>query len=243
MMGLTSKLDTAVQRCIDDHLDLIDEMLRGSGMSRSERQSILDDVQTQVLDMLAARTEGEPTVEDVRAVIAELDPPEYYAQENGVSAESSVKPETVRRISKLAVAGVFWALFFVPSILLCLLFRSTQAVVTMPEYAFIITVLSLGLTAPLGTTALGLISISQIRHSGRPLYGLGLSVADALFGPFVLLYGVSLGIVMLPVTMFHSFLDIPVRVIPLLAILVWGILAFFLARRAWRAANRPGDKT
>jgi len=44
MMGSTAKLNPAVQRCIDDHLDLIDEVLRDAGLSRSERQSVLDDV-------------------------------------------------------------------------------------------------------------------------------------------------------------------------------------------------------
>ncbi len=50
-------------------------------MSRSERQNILDDVETQIVEMLSARTQGNPMVEDVKAVIAELDPPESYAAE------------------------------------------------------------------------------------------------------------------------------------------------------------------
>jgi hypothetical protein len=71
-------INAAAQQCIDEHLDAIDDALRQTGMSRSERQSVLDDVQTQILEMLAARCEGTPTEQDVVAVLAELDPPESF---------------------------------------------------------------------------------------------------------------------------------------------------------------------
>jgi len=78
-MGEAFRLDEDARRQIDKHLDSIDEALRNADMSRSERQNILDDVETQIVEMLAARTQGNPTVDDVKAVIAELDPPESYA--------------------------------------------------------------------------------------------------------------------------------------------------------------------
>jgi len=81
MMGAALGLDDAVRRRVDEHLDSIEEVLRGTGMARSERQNILDDVETQIVEMLAARAHGSPTVQDVKAVIAELDPPESYAPE------------------------------------------------------------------------------------------------------------------------------------------------------------------
>ena len=40
---------------IDAHLDLMDEKLRSGGLSRSERQGILDDLQTQITEMAMAR--------------------------------------------------------------------------------------------------------------------------------------------------------------------------------------------
>jgi hypothetical protein len=49
--------------------------------------------------------------------------------------------------------------------------------------------LLLGLTAPFGTTILGLVAISQIRHSGGRLYGIGLALADALLFPLLALDG------------------------------------------------------
>jgi hypothetical protein len=91
MMGEAFRLDEDARRQIDEHLDSIEEVLRGAAMSRSERQNILDDVETQIVEMLAARTHGRPTVEDVKAVIAELDPPESYASEG--QGEQKKEPE------------------------------------------------------------------------------------------------------------------------------------------------------
>src|SRR5680860_1396065 len=68
MMSTTEYLSQSVKQCIDDHLDAIDDTLRNSGLSQSERQSILDDVEAQIHDMLIDRAQGEPTVEDARAV-------------------------------------------------------------------------------------------------------------------------------------------------------------------------------
>jgi hypothetical protein len=47
--------------------------------------------------------------------------------------------------------------------------------------------LPLGLTAPFGTTILGMVAISDIRHSDGRLYGLPLAVAGALLFPLLLL--------------------------------------------------------
>jgi hypothetical protein len=80
-MGEAFRLDEDARRQIDEHLDSIEEVLRSTGMTRSERQNILDDVETQIVEMLTARTQETPTVEDAKAVIAELDPPESYAPE------------------------------------------------------------------------------------------------------------------------------------------------------------------
>ncbi len=81
-------INNEAQQCIDEHLDAIDDALRSNGISRSERQHVLDDVQTQILEMLADRCEGAPNEQDVVAVLAELDPPESYAEETGMSAPS-----------------------------------------------------------------------------------------------------------------------------------------------------------
>jgi hypothetical protein len=50
-----------------------------------------------------------------------------------------------------------------------------------------LTVLPLGLTAPFGTTLLGVIALSRIRHAGGRLYGLGLALCDVLLFPLLAL--------------------------------------------------------
>ena len=267
MMGSTARLDTAVQRCIDDHLDLIDETLRGSGMSRSERQSILDDVQTQVLDMLAERTEDEPTVEDVRAVIAELDPPESYANEDEVVRDSlaarAQHDAAAPRFSKLAIVGAFWgSLPFVLAILAVLVtFLSPRDQSTAPPLGAVILqilLLLLGpvaLTAPFGTTILGWIAVARIRYSVGRLHGLGLALANALVYPILLLFGISYGMAVL----LGAFLEAPGEILDLsyphswndlmsngiiwaIAITIWIVTSSLLVWWTWRAANRPVDK-
>ena len=90
-MNTSSNVSQSVKRCIDDHLDAIDDVLRNGGLSRSERQNILDDVEAQVHEMLVDRAPGEPRFEDARAVLAEMDSPESYGDED--RAAPTVAPE------------------------------------------------------------------------------------------------------------------------------------------------------
>ena len=55
------------------------------------------------------------------------------------------------------------------------------------KWLLILTVLPLGLTAPIGTTALGLAAVSGIRHSRGTLTGMPLAVADTLLFPLLVL--------------------------------------------------------
>ena len=55
------------------------------------------------------------------------------------------------------------------------------------QWVLICTLLPLGIMAPIGTTILGTVSISEIRHSHGHLLGLPLAVADALLFPLLLL--------------------------------------------------------
>jgi len=57
------------------------------------------------------------------------------------------------------------------------------------------TIVPLGLTAPFGTTILGWIAISQIRHSAGKIYGLGLAFFDGLLFPLLLLDGLLGGLI------------------------------------------------
>jgi hypothetical protein len=180
---------------IDAYLDAIDRVLTASGMSRAERRNVCDDVETQIQEMLAKRAGDAPSVADVEAVLAELDPPEAYAvvrTEFGEPqpAASEVGPVLPARFSRTAIAGAVWApLFFIAFTTIFMARRVKIEPDSQPpgpawwQYVLMLTLLAAGLVAPFGTTVLGIISIAQIRQSARRLYGMALAVFDALLFP------------------------------------------------------------
>jgi hypothetical protein len=91
-MEPTPKLELSVQRCVDNYLDRIDAVLIGNGLGRTDRQGVLDNVETQIREMLASRARGEPTLEDIRCILAEMDPPESYASDEDAQRSSHVGP-------------------------------------------------------------------------------------------------------------------------------------------------------
>lgn len=74
------QLPAEAQSLLDEHLDAVERVLLDAGLSRSERQAICDEIQSQARDMLQARGGAAPTVEDVRAVLAAMDPPDSYRE-------------------------------------------------------------------------------------------------------------------------------------------------------------------
>ena len=61
-------------------------------MPRVERLKVVEDVERQLLDMLA-ETSGRPSRRDVLQALARLDPPEAYLAEQPESASSNGWPE------------------------------------------------------------------------------------------------------------------------------------------------------
>jgi serine/threonine protein kinase len=105
----------------------------------------------------------------------------------------------------------------------------------------IVPILLLGFSSVFGTTILGFIAISHIRHSAGRLYGMGLALFDALLYPLLALDAAIIACCWL-------IFRIPV-VIPLpgvfrlvFALLLAGaicfIIDFIIVRRAWRKANK-----
>lgn len=119
-------LSSEARAPIDAYLDAVEQALRASGMDRGARRSITDDLETQILETLAARAGPRPTPADVQGVLAGLDPPEAYADaERGGAAQGaerqppiplpppSAKPAPLsgappRRLSRTALVGAIW---------------------------------------------------------------------------------------------------------------------------------------
>ena len=52
---MNDTLASAVRGRVDAHLDAVEKQLEAAGANRTKRRSVLDDLETQILDMLAAR--------------------------------------------------------------------------------------------------------------------------------------------------------------------------------------------
>jgi mannose-6-phosphate isomerase-like protein (cupin superfamily) len=73
--------ETTPQERIAQFIAAVEGSLSEAGVSNDERQNVTADLRVQIEEMLSARTGGKPpTLEDVQAVLAELDPPESYCE-------------------------------------------------------------------------------------------------------------------------------------------------------------------
>ena len=159
--------------------------------------------------------------------------------------------------SRTAIVGACWAaLFLVTGIGVALVTSATAtayrspAMGLAPQGAFapgpLLLLLALpGLTAPLGTTILGWVAVSQIRRSGGRLYGLGLAVFDGLLFPFLALVAV-LGFLWLSLgDWIHPALGIstPSLGFILLVGVPWLVssvlLCGWVTHHVWRVVNQP----
>jgi hypothetical protein len=94
---------------LDKHLDAVEAALVAAGNSREQRRGVLDDLEAQILDMLAAKSRT-PTAEDVEAVLAQLDPPAAYIPNAAPSIAppkiSAPSPVVRPRYSRTAIWGL-----------------------------------------------------------------------------------------------------------------------------------------
>lgn len=94
---------------------------------------------------------------------------------------------------------------------------------------FVILCALVGLAASFGTTILGIVSITHIRHSAGRLYGMGLALFDALFFPVLALNAAIIAVFL------SARMGLPEAVI--LTLVIGGLLDRFIIRWAWRRAN------
>jgi hypothetical protein len=157
-----------------------------------------------------------------------------------------------RRFSKAAIIGACWMpSFFLMLLPAALWFVPIRRVGSTGSESYgsgtgipfiglglILPILLLGISSVFGTTILGLVSISHIRHSEGRFYGMGLAVFDALFFPLLLL-----NIVIIASNWFlFRFIALPGAFRLGFAVILTGALCFlvdfFIARGVWRSANR-----
>jgi len=156
-----------------------------------------------------------------------------------IASDSTSRPghiqrvPTTRRFSRAAIVGACWAPFAIigaPFLALVVLaFQGDQRVPGVPELLVLLPFALPGIAAPFGTTILGIVAITQIRHSAGRLYGMGLALFDALFFP-VLALNIAIIAVLVLAGMGGSEAVI-------LTLVIGGLLDRFIIRWAWRRAN------
>lgn len=265
MTGEAAKISEDARRRMDAYLDAIDRALADAGAGRPERRNITDDVEAQIMEMLASRACIEAGAADVEAVIAELDPPAAYAVEAGAAAEAPAPPPPPpppgavrRRMCLTAVMGVLAppVLLAASPLAVAVIFQAAfdearRAPVASPSRlagsisAGLHVVPLCGAVGMVAMTILGVVAIRQIRRSAGRLYGMGLAVFDALCLPLLLLDGlVILAVGGAAAAASRVFLGgagvgrMPVAILLAVMVPVCAAVDCLIARAVWRAAVR-----
>jgi len=82
-------LNAEVRARLDAHLDAVEKALVGANCTRERRRGVVDDLEAQILDMLAGKSEA-PTVAELEEVLGKLDPPSAYGE--GAGRASAAMP-------------------------------------------------------------------------------------------------------------------------------------------------------
>ena len=200
-------------------------------------------------ELLALRNEGKISEAEYNDLLGAMKKPSLGTE------PSEDEPGCTSRLSRPALWGAMLGPFFFVMIILKLVSHGEVVVEgrqpTGPQwwqYLLMFTILPTGVAAPFATTILGMISISQIRHSARKLHGLGLAVADTLLFPLLALLGLCCWLVTFLNKMCfnmkvysyscYNFLRQTESVL-LIAFVIWAVPTCFFACRVWRAANKP----
>ena len=207
---MSDTLPLEVKSRVDAHLDAVEKQLQAAGADRSKRRGIVDDLETQILDMLAARHAQAVVPADVEEVLARLDPPEAYVGEAPSSSvpgptaiprvRSSFSPQAARAAWCIGVGflglAVLWFDMAVSTSVHAGRLLVQDALPPLWVLVLFVTVAVVGSVAaiagPIMGTALGWIATKRIRASDGAEYGLAYSVIAALLYPMVLIWVVTL---------------------------------------------------
>lgn len=108
---MTDHSNSAVGRAvIDAYLDSVDEALIAAHAPRSDRMQVLQDLESQIADMLAQQPEP-LTEEAVQAVIKTLEPPSHFAATYGNGKRSAPPSPGVHvRLPEFRFSQIRWSL-------------------------------------------------------------------------------------------------------------------------------------
>jgi len=195
---MNDTLPAEVRARIDMHLDAVEDQLRRAGETREKRRGIVDDLETQILDMLDAG--DRPSLAAVDAVLRRLDPPQAYRGETNRASEPSptshgrrAEPELCRQ----ARDGAWWlGAGFVAQlvVLLDLVVNGTPGPRNSAADLAAVVALFPAALGPIVGTAYGWIATERIRRSGGAQFGLGLSVIQALIYPILVVWVGAFGL-------------------------------------------------
>ncbi len=155
-MTKATHLSSEVRIEIDAHLDEVDKVLQESDVSRSERRALCDEVECQIIDMLSERCSANPTVADVKALLAGMDSPSRFARQND---DRQLQPISEPTVLPLATAAAMTAVFGVIGAIIWAEWRGAESDRQQAAIiAFLMTFLALGM---------GVTAIREIRRNAR----------------------------------------------------------------------------
>lgn len=159
-MTETTPVPCAVQEIVDAHVDDVDEVLKGSGVERAERRTICDELECQITDILSQRFSAVPTIADVKALLAEMDPPSSFSQQIENRPPDLVTEPTVQ---PLAIGAAVTAIL---GIVVAFIYAEWRGAESDRQQAAIIVLLITFLALAMGVTA-----IREIRRYARTKRG------------------------------------------------------------------------
>ncbi|HWB11654.1 MAG TPA: hypothetical protein VG826_20655 [Pirellulales bacterium] len=200
MSQLAPELPNEVRLRIDEYLDAVERVLIQGGVTRTERRNIVDEVESQIYEMLAARTDQEPAAA-LTDVLAKLDAPEAYAPDAATTVKAESAPAAAAPLPSPRALWSRWRRWwsvsetprFSPPAVVAACWAGGVAFLLMAVLAFrwppapLVGLLALfGLTAPVGVTVLGFLAVRRIRRTGSKEHGLPLALIETFFFPILL---------------------------------------------------------
>lgn len=221
---------TSIEARISHYLAEVESHL--SSLSEGERADILNSLQAHIDNELQNRSRGQPTQEDVEAVLMDMDPPESYAESVSFLAEDD---SPVKRVSRLSIIGAIILPFGFLLVLLFIPLRASNSLTQPTVWQNILSyiLLPISIIAPFATTALGLLGISEIRNSKGNIYGLPLAVFVSLFYPIIVLT------LILFIVGWSLLGEVEGgNIIPLVWLFIVLLIDYLIIRFSWRVASR-----